>query len=136
MVLSDEEDGDGGGGVDDAEGEGEGVGDGGGDAVPSTWGIASSSPIEDSNLLFFWARVVIRAAEVAEGMLARVVGPGLRGVEVPGLVWVPRVEDARAGSESAVGTGVEDSTEEGFARGAAARSAARALLAILLFLLC
>ncbi len=73
--------------------------------------------------------MVIRAAEVAEGMLARVVGPGLRGVEVPGLVWVPRVE-------SAVGTGVEESTDEGFARGEAARSAARALHAIILFLLC
>ncbi len=70
--------------------------------------------------------------------VAHGVRSGLHGVGFSGYVWVPRVLEAResAETESTVGAGVEESTEEGFARGTAARSAARALQAILLFLLC
>ncbi len=61
-----------------------------------------------------------------------------RGMGFPGLDRVPRVSGARssARSEFPVGASVEETTREGFSRWAAARRAARALHAVLLFLLC
>ena len=53
VVLTGEEDGEGRGVGGGGDVEGEDVGDVGGDVVPSTCGITSSSPTEDSNLLFF-----------------------------------------------------------------------------------
>ena len=97
-----------------------------------------SSSSKDSNLLFFRALVVIRGAPEAVEKVARGVVLGSRVSGSSGYVWVPRVDDARgsAETESTVGAGVEELTEEGFARGTAARSATGSLHAILLFLLC
>ncbi len=82
--------------------------------------------------------MVIRGATEAAETVARGVRSGSRGLGFSGYVWVPRVSKARetTETESTVGAGLEESTGEGFARGTAARSAARALQAILLFLLC
>ena len=100
----------------------------------------SSSAVDDSSLLFFWALVITRGAVETGGG-----GDGARAGTAHGMegmfwvIWLPRVNVARSlgvsrahvqnVAESAVGANVGASVPEGFAR-----RATRARHAILLLL--